>query len=134
MNVSLLLKLCYVDAGFRIDSEIAMDHFLNPFNKRPLIGADRIGVVGNPGMGPFFILYLQDEGSVISEACFECNGCGATIACGSMLTTMLENRSIEYGMQLCEGDLDHALGGLPPDKRHSLIMAIKALQNALAER
>lgn len=115
-------------------SEIAMDHFLDPRNKGRMDAADRVGVVGTPGMGPFFILYVRWDDSVITEASFECNGCGATIASGSMLTMMLEGQSTEHGMQLSEDDLDQALEGLPPDKRHSLVMAIHALQNALGER
>lgn len=114
-------------------SEIVMDHFLDPQNKGPLNGADRIGTVGTPGMGPFFVLYLRHDGSAISHASFECNGCGATIACGSMLTTMLKGKSIEQCMQLSEGELELALDGLPSDKRHCVVMAIQALQNALGE-
>jgi nitrogen fixation NifU-like protein len=92
---------------------------------------DSIGCVGRPGNGPFLILCLRCTDDTVSEAKFQTYGCGATIACGSMLTTMIIGRSIEECRQFTQEQLIAALDGVPPDKMHSPALAIGALRAAL---
>jgi NifU-like protein involved in Fe-S cluster formation len=112
-------------------SDVLMDHFLSPHNSGKLEGADRIGLVGVPGQGPFMIVYLRLDHERVVEARFQTHGCGPTIAAGSLLTEMIRNRPVQECLALTAEQLTDALGGVPPDKRHSPALAIAALRAAL---
>lgn len=112
-------------------SNILMEHFLQPRNCGPMEHPECIGLVGLPGQGPFFLLCLRVQDKRILEGRFQTHGCGASIACGSMLTGMIANRSIDECLGLTEEQLAQALDGVPPDKLHCPAMAIGALRHAL---
>jgi nitrogen fixation NifU-like protein len=67
----------------------------------------------------------------VTQAKFKTHGCGVAIACGSMLTEMIQNRTIQECLALAADQLAEAIGGVPPDKRHCPEMAIAALRAAL---
>ncbi|MHC1770982.1 MAG: P-loop NTPase [Flexilinea sp.] len=67
----------------------------------------------------------------IQEARFMTDGCGATIACGSMLTKLVQLRSLDEAKQITPEELLNALGGLPEDHQHCAVLAVKTLQEAL---
>jgi NifU-like protein involved in Fe-S cluster formation len=112
-------------------SDILMEHFLSPKNNGPMESPDLIGLVGTPGAGPFLILCLRLDNGFVRDAKFQTYGCGSTIACGSMLTEMIIDRSVEDCVKITQDQLIAALGGVPPDKMHSPALAIGALQAAL---
>src|SRR5271154_7303306 len=99
-------------------SEKVMDHFLSPRNCGHMAGADRIGLIGIPGSGPFMLFYLRLDGGRVADAMFQTYGCGTTIAAGSMLTELVKNRSIEDCQGITEEQLVQALDGVPYDKLH----------------
>src|SRR5262249_37377379 len=100
-------------------------------NNGPLESADSIGLVGTPGNGPFFVLFLRFAERLVRDAKFQTYGCGATIACGSMLTEMIIGRPVEECLKITQDQLIEALDGIPPDKLHSPALAIGALRAAL---
>jgi nitrogen fixation NifU-like protein len=112
-------------------SDILMEHLASPRNSGPLEAPDATGHAGAPGRGPFLILYLRIEGDRVVAARFQTYGCGATIACGSMLTELITGQTIAGCLQLTAETLSEALDGVPPDKLHSLALAIAALRDAL---
>lgn len=114
-------------------SDVFMSHFASPRNVGEIAQADRIGMVGIPGQGPFFLLFLRLNGECVAEARYQTHGCGPTIAAGSMMTEMIRGRSIEECLALTVDELIDALGGVPPHKVRSPAMAIAALQNALRD-
>jgi len=114
-------------------SDMLMDHFNAPRNARRLETPDRVGVGGVPGQGPFVVLYLRVKEKAVTEAAYQANGCGVTIACGSMLTEMIVNRSLDVCRSIGPEHLTEALGGVPSDKAHAPALAIAALKNALGE-
>jgi nitrogen fixation NifU-like protein len=59
------------------------------------------------------------------------DGCGATIACGSMLTSMIKGKSLDEAEAITEDDLIAALGGLPEENLHCAHLAIITLRDAL---
>jgi len=114
-------------------SETVIEHFQNPLHRGPLKNPDRVGLVGSPGGGPFFLLALKLDKDRILEAKFECHGCGASIATGSILTEALIGIDLDTAANLTTGDLFDALGGMPADKQHCLENAIHALRLALGD-
>lgn len=81
--------------------------------------------------GDSMAFYLRLDGDVIEETTFTTDGCGATVACGSMLTQMVTGMSVEDAGELMPEDLLEALGGLPEESAHCAQVAVAALQNAL---
>jgi nitrogen fixation NifU-like protein len=112
-------------------SEILMDHFSYPRNQGRMDSPDCVGTAGTPGNGPFIALYLKLEGDRIAESKYQCNGCGVTIAAGSMLTEMIAGRTIEECLAITPEQLAEALDGVPPDKAHAPVLAVAALREAL---
>jgi nitrogen fixation NifU-like protein len=112
-------------------SATVMDHFQSPRNWGKLDCADLVGVAGVPGRGRLLVLHLKLEAGRIAEAGYQCHGCGATIAAGSMLTELITGRSVDECREFSADDLLGALEGLPPDKRHCARFAVTVLQNVL---
>ncbi len=112
-------------------SDTLMEHFSSPRNAGHMDSPDLIGHVGMPGQGPFFLLYIKVQGHRIESAKFQTYGCGATIASGSVLTELIQGRSISECLNLTVDDVIEGLDGIPPDKMHSPTMAIAALHDAL---
>jgi NifU-like protein involved in Fe-S cluster formation len=114
-------------------SEIVTDHFFHPRNAYRMEKPDVIGKAGEPGHGPFMLLYLKVEGERIAEASYQTYGCGPAIAAGSLLTEKLKGVSREAARALDEGAINEALGGLPGNKRHCSRLAATVLKNALEQ-
>jgi nitrogen fixation NifU-like protein len=73
------------------------------------------------------------EGEIIKEASFMSDGCGPSIACGSMLTTMVRGISLAEAGKIKPQDLLAALGGLPPETTHCAYLAVDTLREAIAK-
>ena len=114
-------------------SSTVMDHFQDPSNRGKLECPNGVGVVGNPGAGPFFMLGIRVVDGRVAAARFECHGCGALVACGSVLTELIIGNDLASCEKITEQKLLEALDGMPPDKRHWIDTAIQALRLAIAE-
>ena len=64
----------------------------------------------------------------VDRVSFITDGCGSSIACGSMLTTLAEGRSIEDAASLRQQDILSALGGLPPGLEHCALLAASTFE------
>jgi NifU-like protein involved in Fe-S cluster formation len=93
--------------------------------------ADAVGVDGTPGRGRYFIVYLRLTGQLIVDAYFECNGCGVTIATGSLLTEMIKHKSLAECQAMTVQALLQEMEGLPPDKGYCAQFAMAALKDAV---
>lgn len=112
-------------------SDTLMEHVQDPQNRGPLPERTHLGVYGQPERGPYFILQLQIKENHVAAARFECNACGITVACGSLLTEWLHNRNWMECQEMTEEKLAQLADGLPSDKQHCAAMAIQSLQLAL---
>lgn len=79
-------------------------------------------------------LQVRLEEGRIREAAFDATGCGAAVAAGSAGTELLVGREVAEARGLTAFDLDRALGGVPPQKRHALLMFLECLAGALGPR
>jgi len=114
-------------------SPIAIEHIANPRNAGALEGATHQGVAGDPGGGPYVILWLRVEGDVIKEATYETYGCPAAVATSSIIAQLLRGRTVAQALSITPNDLLLILGGLPPGKEGCPQMAVAALRHALEE-
>lgn len=77
-------------------------------------------------------IYLRLDGDKIERATFMTDGCGSTVACGSVLTQMVQGRSLEEANQIQPDDLIAALGGLPEESVHCAELTVNTLREAIA--
>ena len=115
-------------------SDIVMDHFMNPRNVGQIEDADGVGTVGNPVCGDRMRLYLRLAEDRVAEARFQTFGCSVAIAASSMLTELVQGRTLDELGRLRNADIVSALGGLPEAKVACSVLAEEALQSALAGR
>jgi nitrogen fixation NifU-like protein len=77
-------------------------------------------------------IYLRLSDERIEQASFMTDGCGPTVACGSMLTTMVHGVSLEEASAIGSEDLLKALGGLPEESAHCADLAVNTLREAIS--
>jgi nitrogen fixation NifU-like protein len=112
-------------------------HACNPRNLRRMEGPDACRTVTGP-CGDTMEMYLRVGAKGIheerlEEITFMTDGCGTTLACGSMLTTLVRGMSLEEAGQIEPEDLLDALGGLPEANAHCATLAVITLREAIAE-
>ena len=114
-------------------SEKVMEHCKNPRNVGEIENPDGIGHVGNPVCGDIMELYIKVNNDIITDAKFKTFGCGAAIATSSMITEMVQGKSIEEALQISNRTVVEALDGLPPVKMHCSVLAEEALKSAVED-
>ena len=111
-------------------SEVVLREAMKPRNVGRMDEADAHGLV-HGSCGDTMEIYLHLEDGKVEEASFVTDGCGATLACGSMLTQMVTGMDVEEAEWVLPEDLLEALGGLPEENVHCAGLAVSTLQNAL---
>ncbi|HET9481723.1 MAG TPA: iron-sulfur cluster assembly scaffold protein [Candidatus Polarisedimenticolia bacterium] len=114
-------------------SDTVLDHFENPRNAGDLPGADAVGRATNDACGDTLELYLAVSDGRIDKVRFRASGCGAAIASSSMVTVMLEGRTLAEASSITNAQVAEALSGLPPAKLHCSVLAEEAIRAALAD-
>ncbi|HXM97638.1 MAG TPA: iron-sulfur cluster assembly scaffold protein [Candidatus Dormibacteraeota bacterium] len=108
-------------------SEALLDHFQNPRNAGELHDANAIVEVTNPVCGDVLKLSARIENARIMEIRFLCRGCTAAIACASLLTELIADKSRAETAGITAERLSQNLGGLPAASFHAADLAIEAL-------
>ena len=112
-------------------SDVTRRHMVSPKNRGAMADASAVGVGGDPG-GAFVRLFLKvGEDKAILAAAFETSACPASTAAASLLTETVKGLPLAQAIRIMPEDLDRALGGLPPDKKHCAGLAIQALRQAI---
>ena len=104
------------------------DHIANPRNVGELPDADASGEKTNPVCGDRLRLSLRVKNGRIQAARFLAYGCPPTLACGSVLTELIQGKKIEEVVGLTRKELIDAIGGLPSRKQHAAALAIETLR------
>jgi len=108
-----------------------LDHFENPRNAGQVNAADASAQIENPACGDILELSLKIESGRITQARFRAKGCVPAMACGSLLTELIQGRTVEEARQLRRADLVQAVGGLPEASSHASHLAMDALAAVL---
>jgi len=113
-------------------SNEVIEHFEHPRNVGELPDADVSVEVSNPACGDIMRLSLKLEGGRLAAVRYRTRGCVTSIACGSVLTEMLEGRTVEEARALRREEIVEALGGLSNETVHGSYLAIDALRAAFS--
>jgi nitrogen fixation NifU-like protein len=114
-----------------IYSTKVIDHAHNPRNLGLIDRPDAHKILRGP-CGDTMEIYLRLDKERISDVTFMTDGCGPSIACGSMLTTMVQGISLEEASTIEPEDLLAALDGLPEGSAHCAKLAVNTLREAIA--
>ncbi len=114
-------------------SDKVIEEFYNPRNLGRMSEPDARGIVQG-WCGDTMEIYLRLNGEKIKEATFMTNGCGPTVACGSMLTKMVTGMPLEKAGQIAPKSLIAALDGLPEESVHCAELAVSTLREAIVNR
>ena len=113
-------------------SETVIEYAYNPRNVGELSDADGVGKVTGT-CGDTLQIQIRVEDGRIRESRFITDGCGTSIACGSMLTEMITDKTIEEALMINSDDLLRSLDGLPEEYVHCTVLAVDVLQAAIED-
>jgi nitrogen fixation NifU-like protein len=116
----------------KVYSETTIDHSMNPRNVGNLEDADGFARVAG-SCGDTMEIWLKVKDGMIAQATFYTDGCGTTIASGSMVTEMVKGKSITEAQKIGQQDVLDALGGLPDESKHCALLAANTLKEAVRD-
>jgi len=116
-----------------IYQENILDHYRHPRHYGALESATKVHEELNPMCGDRLKLYLRLSGHSLEEIQFEGEGCAISIAAASMLTEMIEGKSLDELQKLRDDDVLAEIGvPLPPARTKCALLAISGLRKSLS--
>lgn len=110
-----------------------LDHFQHPRNPGAVANSDASAQIENPACGDVLKLTLRVTDGRIAEIRFLAQGCVPAMACASLLTELVQGRTLAEARQLRREELVEELGGLPQASTHASHLAIDTLAAALQQ-
>ena len=113
-------------------SEVVLDHCRNPRNAGEYAQPDGCGLASRP-CGDTLQFCLRVREGRIAGARFMTNGCGPSVACGSVTTELVKGKTIADALAITEEDILNALEGLPESEVHCATLAADALRQSIRD-
>ncbi len=113
-------------------SEKTIDHFLNPRNLGEISSPDGFARITGP-CGDTMEIRLRVKDDKVLNASFWTDGCGCSIASGSMITELAKGKAIAEAQKISQEHVLDALGGLPDDDAHCALLAANTLKEAIRD-
>jgi nitrogen fixation protein NifU and related proteins len=126
------LQEAILEDAREVYSETVIDHAMNPRNAGIIENADGYGKVKG-SCGDTMELWLRVNNLVVSSATFMTDGCGTSIAAGSMVTEMARGKNITEAIKITRQDVLNELGGLPEESEHCALLASNTLKKAILD-
>ena len=114
----------------QIYSKVVIREYRNPSNFGNIQNPDAVGKIKGPCGDTMKISFRLEQGR-IKDVSFWTDGCGATIACGSMLTKLVKGKTIVEADGITDNKLINALQGLPEEHLHCSKLAVNSLHKAI---
>jgi len=111
-------------------SKTVIDEFRNPSNFGLIKDPDAVGVIKGP-CGDTMKIMLKIENGILVDVRFWTDGCGTSIACGSMLTKMIKGKTFDEISTVTSEKLNDDLDGLPENHVHCTVLAVNTLRKAI---
>jgi len=113
-------------------SKKVIREYRNPSNFGFIENPDVTGQVKGP-CGDTMRMYLRIKDNVIQDARFWTDGCGASLACGNMLTSMIKGKNIDEADSISSEKLLEVLDGLPEEHQHCAKLAVDTLHKVIRD-
>jgi len=126
-----LQKLIMADMR-KVYSETTVDHIINPRHLGDMADASGFGRVTGP-CGDTIEIWLNVKDGMVADATFLTDGCGTSVASGSMATELAKGRRIPEVLKISQQDILEALGGLPEESAHCALLAANTLKEAIKD-
>ena len=111
-------------------SSVVIREYRNPSNFGIIEDPDALEEIKGP-CGDTMRITLGIENGIIQDACFWTDGCGATIACGNMLTKMIRGKTPDEAAGVSNEKLIEVVDGLPKEHLHCAKLAVDSLHKAI---
>jgi nitrogen fixation NifU-like protein len=116
-----------------IYSKTVIDHWQNPRNFKKIEAPDGYASVKG-SCGDTMEMFIKMGNDRITECGFQTDGCGTTIVCGSVATTLTQDKTFIEALAGVSADVIlKRLGGLPASDVHCAELAAETLRRALAD-
>jgi len=113
--------------------EYILDHYRNPRNYGTLEQPTAHAEDSNPLCGDQLGIDLLVEGDQVKEVRFKGRGCAISQASASMLSEMIEGKTVEEVVQLGKQDVLEALGiSISPARTKCAFLSLRVLHRSLA--
>lgn len=113
--------------------EYILDHYRDPRNYGKLEHPDVHSEDSNPLCGDQLSMDLQIEGDLVTEVRFQGRGCAISQASASMLSEMIEGKTIDEVVALGKSDVLDALGiPISPARTKCAFLPLRVLHRGLA--
>ena len=116
----------------KIYSPTVIQYWRHPRNWGILNKASGYAKITGP-CGDTMELSIEVEQGIITRCTFDTDGCGASIACGSMITDMVTGRSVAAAANIDQKHLLAFCGGLPEEDQHCALLAVNTLHKTLED-
>jgi nitrogen fixation NifU-like protein len=113
-------------------SEIVVDHVMNPRNVGNMDNASGFARISGP-CGDTMEIWLKVRDATITESTFMTDGCGTTIAAGSIVTELAKGKTVIQAQKISQQDVLSALGGLPEESQHCALLAANTMREAIKD-
>jgi nitrogen fixation protein NifU and related proteins len=111
-------------------SDKALELAYEPVRMGSMEDADATGRITDD-CGDVLEIFLKADSGVITGASFLCDGCGASMACGSAAAQLVHGKTIDAAKAIRAESILEFLGGLPESHRHTADDWCAALADAL---
>ncbi len=113
-------------------TEKTLEEAYNPKNVGELETPSSTARVTGP-CGDTLQIHIKIEENEIVDCKFMTDGCGASMACGSVVTELVKGKTIEEALTVGYKDVISVLGGLPEENIHCSVLAVDTLRAALED-
>ncbi len=109
------------------------EHYLRDETRLgPPLDGGFTGAAGGAACGDLSRVSLLIKDGRVARVSFDAEGCGATKAATAAVAEMVDGETVIEAAQIAIDEVDEAVGGLTPAKRHAAQLAADALHRALA--
>lgn len=113
-------------------SQTVIEHIREPRNVGSMANADGHAMITGP-CGDTMSIWLRVRDGVVTQASFWTDGCGTTVAAGSMATELAKGKRAAQALTISQQEVLDALGGLPEDSVHCAHLAANTMRAAVRD-
>ena len=113
-------------------SKKVIKEYRNPVNFGFIENPDATGQIKGP-CNDTMRMDLKIKSNMIHDARFWTDGCGASLACGNMLTSMIKGKNIDEANSISSEQLLEVLDGLPKEHQHCAKLAVDTLYKVIRD-